>query len=87
MLPVTSEDYRDEAIRRMSTEMEEKRQILLANNLKLLVNRSSEVREVGRDAVPRDGSKGKRAISHHDAVESHGNSRVVASGERKGPTS
>ena len=58
--------------------MEEMRQILVANNLKLLANRvdeaSSKVRVVGRDVVVRGNPKGKRACSCHDEVESHGDS-------------
>ncbi|GFY96858.1 MICOS complex subunit, putative [Actinidia rufa] len=63
-------------MRVMALQMEEMRQILVANNIKLLANRVdealSEVRALGRDVVAQGNPKGKRACSCHDEVESHG---------------
>ena len=66
------EDYRDVAIRYI----EEMRQVLVANNLKMLSHRvgevSFEVRVVGREAAPQGGLKGKQALSYFDEAKSHG---------------
>ena len=62
----------------MNLQMEEMRQILVANNLKLPANRvneaSFEVREVECGVVARGDSKGKKACSRHNEVESQGDS-------------
>ena len=55
-LPTGDEDYRDATIRHIQAKMEEMRQVLMANNLKILVHRvselSSEVRMVKREVEP-----------------------------------
>ena len=71
--------------------MEEMREILAANNLKLPINRVGEspieIRAVRQDVLPRGDSKGKRARSHYHEVESQSDIRTVTSGKLKDPSS
>ena len=83
--------YRDASIRHMEAEMEEMRQVLVVNNLKMPAHMvgesSSELMEFGREAAPQGSSKGKWALSHYDEVESHGDRRTVASSRHKDTSS
>ena len=79
------------AIRCIEAEIKEMRQVLVVNNLKMHAHRvgesSSKVRAVGREATLGGVSKGKRALSHYDKAECHGNSQTVALGRRSDPLS
>ena len=58
--------------------MEEIRQVLMGNNLKMPTHRASEVpsemRAVRREATPRGNSKDKKALSYYDEAKSQGDS-------------
>ena len=64
--------------------MEEMRQVLVVNNLKIHTHR---IGELSFEAASWGGSKGKRAMLHYDEVESHGVRRTVALGKRRDPLS
>lgn len=71
----------------MAHQMEEMRQILVANNLTLPANRvgeaSSEVQVIRLDAVAWDDPKGKKKWSCNEEVESQGDNRIIILGKHK----
>ncbi|GFZ16879.1 hypothetical protein Acr_26g0001490 [Actinidia rufa] len=63
-------DYRDAPIRRMEAKMEEMRQVLDVNNLKMLGHKvdesSSELRKVGQDVAPQGRPKDTPSLADFD---------------------
>ena len=75
----------------METEIEEMRQVLVANNLKMPAHRAGEalskVTVVRREAAPRGGLKENQGLLYYDETESHGDIQNVASGKHRDPPS
>ena len=90
-LSANGEYYKDAAIRRMEAKIEEMRQVLVANNLKVPAHKASEasfkVTTVRWKAAPQGGLKEKQGLLYNDETKSHGDIQNMASRKCRDPPS